>query len=199
LHPGSIIQQNVFETIRVGIIDQPCTFFKLSAIKNIFPLDTGFRYVMDRQLWWGYLLQHGQNNIVATPQVLTNFRLHHQSKSVTEGDFFENDFDRLKISLLTQLQAPKVLLNQIGTDLPKANIRWIINIAPTQNILAAFASFYAERCYVKDDLVGTAQLMRWVKKWKGAQMNRTEKKLWLASCFVPKPILMGLKKLKQKL
>src|SRR5665647_1802387 len=28
LHPGSIIKETVFETIQIGIIDQPCTFFR---------------------------------------------------------------------------------------------------------------------------------------------------------------------------
>jgi glycosyltransferase involved in cell wall biosynthesis len=198
-HPGSIIKQQVFETIRVGIIDQPCTFFKIEAIKNIFPLNHSLRYVMDRQLWWGYLLQHGQNNIICTQQVFTNFRLHAQSKSVADAEWFEKDFDRLKISLCKQLNAPEILLQQIENDLPELNIQWKINIAPKENILAAFAGYYAQRCYEKENLATTAQLMRWVKKWKGLQLSSSELKLWVATCLVPKPMLMALKKLKHKL
>ncbi len=199
LHPGSIIQKNVFETIQVGIIDQPCTFFKTVAIKNIFPLDVSLRYVMDRQLWWAYLLQHGQDNIIITEDIFTNFRLHEQSKTVTDGDLFENDFDRLKLSLLQQLNAPEILLKQIPAALPVSNTYWKINMSPVTHIMAAFATYYAERHYVKENLKETAALMQWVKKWKGNTMSSKELKLWAASCLMPKSVLMKLKKLKQKL
>lgn len=198
LHAGSIIKQNVFETLRIGIIDQPCTFFKTDAVKNIFPLDTSLRYVMDRQLWWGYLLQHGQDKIISTEEVFTNFRLHAQSKTVANGDLFENDFDRLKISLLQQLKAPEILLKQIPAGLAPTNIHWKININPFSHILAAFAAYYAERNYVKENLEEATALMQWVKKWKGNKLNRRELKLWAATCIIPKSVLMNLKKIKQK-
>ncbi len=196
LSPGSIIKENIFETIRVGIIDQPCTFFRRSTIEAFFPLDNSLCYVMDRQLWWNYLLRFGQEDILQTVEIFTNFRLHPRSKSVEAGALFEHEFDRLKLSLLTQLKAPVVLEQQILNRDLLLNHKWSIEIKPVNFIPAAFACFYAERCYVKKDLKTTAKLMKYVKRWKGIQMNKTEIKLWIACNLFPQGVTRFLKKLK---
>lgn len=195
LHPGSIIKRNIFETIRVGIIDQPCTFFRRKAVDVFFPLDTSLKYAMDKELWWRYLLKYGQQNILQTNEIFTNFRLHPQSKSVGEGDQFENEYDGLRLSLFSQLHAPGILCQQVTTT-KETEADWDIRIQPTDHILAAFASFYAERRYVNDELDITAQLMRLVSKWKHWKMNKTEWKLWIASVFFPSRFVMFLKKMK---
>ncbi|MEP6596327.1 MAG: hypothetical protein ABJA71_10290, partial [Ginsengibacter sp.] len=197
LHPGSIIKDNVFETIRVGIIDQPCTFFRRKCIESFFPLDDSLRYVMDRQLWWSYLLKYGQADILQTDEVFTNFRLHIQSKSIGEGDLFEFEFDQLKLGLFRQLHAPEILEQQLSVNVNEAKVTWDVAIKPANFILAAFASFFAERHYVKDELNDTSKLMKHVRKWKQWDMNKKEWKLWLAANLLPASFIMYLKKLKQ--
>ena len=108
LNFGSIIKENVYETLRVGIIDQPCTFFRKKKIDAFFPLNEMLHYVMDRQLWWGYLLQYGQGQILQTDEMFTWFRLHSQSKSIEQQKFFEGETDLLRSSLFTHLNAPAV-------------------------------------------------------------------------------------------
>lgn len=196
LHAGTIIKQNVFETIRIGIIDQPCTFFKRAYITSFFPLEISLRYVMDRQLWWCYLLREGQNNILQVNNIFTNFRFHVQSKSVSTPKLVEEEFDRLKLSLFSALSAPPLLQQQPVQTATALDCKWQVAIAPAPFVLAAFASFYAERNYVNDNLSITAELMRLVKKWKGFSMNRREWKLWINSNVIPKHLLMQLKKIK---
>ena len=133
---------------------------------------------MDRQLWWGYLLKYGQNNILFTDEIFTNFRLHLNSKSVGEGGLFENEFDRLKLSLFQQLNAPSILENQVCSNLNPFNIHWEIGIRPVNYIIAEFATWYAERNYIKDEMLAVKQLMKHVKKWKCLNMNIKEWKLW---------------------
>lgn len=198
LNAGSIIKENVFESIRTGIIDQPCTFFRKKIIDEFFPLNISLHYTMDRQLWWAYLLKHGQENIVQTKEVLTNFRIHPASKTVSNGDRVDEEFDRLKLSLFESLDAPEILKQQPEKKLLPLDCRWQVNIQPTL-VLAAFASFYAERNYVKDELDVTAKLMSLVKNWKGRNMNSRERTLWRNSTVVPRPLLMGLKKIKNSI
>ena len=62
--------------------------------------------------------------------------------------------------------------------------------------MAAFASFYAHRNYVKDELSNTAQLMSLVKKWRRGSMTKQEWKLWINSTIIPVDLLMRLKKIK---
>ena len=199
LHPGSIIKENVFETIRVGIIDQPCTFFKKEAISSFFPLDISLRYVMDRQLWWSYLLKFGQHNIMVSHDVFTNFRIHPYSKSVDEADLFEGEFDRLKLTLFRQLNVPAIMEQQLAESILPIKMQWKVGIGPTSHIAAAFATFFAERHYVNNDLENVSKLMRLVKKWKKFSLNKKEWKLWITSTIVPGIFLNRLKQIKNSL
>lgn len=198
LNPGSIIKKNIYETIRVGIIDQPCTFFRKKKIDTFFPLEPSLKYVMDKQLWWRYLLKFGQGHIVQTDEVFTWFRLHAQSKSIEQAQYFEAEADLLKLSLFRQLMAPPVLEAQLAFNnrLP-LNISWNILIPESIKVLAAFAAYYAERHYVKDDLEATSKQMKLVLKWKRAKMSLTEWKLWIAACLLTAPITHLIKKLKK--
>jgi len=199
LHPGSVIRENVFETIQTGIIDQPCTFFRKHTIDDFFPMDSALRYVMDRQLWWRYLLQYGQLNIMQVNDVFTNFRLHPQSKTVSDPHLVDNEFDGLKISLMEALDAPGLLKQQPEKTGTSLSASWQINVQPRDFILAAFATFYAERNYIKDEMEITAQLMQYVKKWKGFRLTEKEWKLWIISNVVPQKVLMQLKKIKHSI
>ena len=198
LHPGSIIEEDVYKTICTGIIDQPCTFFKLKKIADYFPLNTSLRYVMDRQLWWSYLLKNGQEHIKSTELILTNFRLHLSSKSVQDGHKFESEFDQLKLTLFKQLNAPHILLSQLIVKQQDVFIEWEISIGPRERILAAFASFYAGLQYVKGDLQQTGVLMKLVRDWKLKQLNSTERKWWLVGNVIPHFITKLVKKLRGK-
>ena len=198
LHLGSIIGKNIFETIRIGIIDQPCTFFKKESINTFFPLDDSLRYVMDRQMWWSYLLKYGQDDILTTLEIFTNFRLHSKSKSIGEADQFESEFDRLKLSLFRQLHAPVLLEKQLKENVSLVHRNWEIAILPEAYILGAFATWYAERYYVKDELDKVSDLMQLVKKWKGMQMNKKEWKLWMTSVVIPLKMTRSIKRIKNR-
>lgn len=199
LHAGSIINENVYQTIREGIVVQPATFFRTACIKSFFPLDNSLRYLMDRQLWWSYLLQYGQKNILQTDTVFTNFRLHAASKSVSEANYFENEFDRLKLSLFLELNAPEILTDQLCKNVMPVETKWnTINFSP-HLILAAFAAFYAERRYVNDELPVVAKLMKHFIKWKKGKMSKNEWKYWIAANAAPHYLVTGLKKIKKSL
>lgn len=200
LNGGSIIQQNVYETIRVGIIDQPCTFFRKKKIDAIFPLDDSLQYVMDRQLWWAYLLKYGQEHILKTNELFTWFRLHPKSKSIQQQQYFEAETDLLRLSLFRHLGAPVILEMQLNShNRPSPAIRWNVLIQHLTKVLAAHAAHYAERHYVKDDLEATSKLIKHVMRWKGIGMNAKEWKLWIAACLIPTPLTRLIKKLKNRM
>jgi glycosyltransferase involved in cell wall biosynthesis len=195
LHAGSIICPSLFDSILTGIIDQPCTFFRKQKIERFFPLDHSLRLVMDRQLWWQYLLSFGQEKIVVTDEVFTHFRLHAKSKTVSEASMVEVEFDRLKKSLFMHLQAPDILTEQVEYVKP-ASVGWQVAVEPKKHILAAFAAYYARRNYVQENLPATRALMKWVQRWKGMGMSRPEWKLWVSSVLLPHQLLMQLKRAK---
>ena len=197
LNTGSIIKQNVYETIRLGIIDQPCTFFRKNKIDAFFPLDESLLYMMDRQLWWSYLLTYGQGHLLQTDEIFTWFRLHPQSKSVEQQKDFEAETDLLRLSLFKHLDAPAIFEEQLNLNhRPSPDISWNILVRRSARVLAAFAAHYAERHYVKDDVATTSKLMKHVFRWKGIGMNAKEWKLWIAACLLPPSVTRILKKLK---
>lgn len=70
------------------IINQPATYYRLDMIKAIGGADPALRYVMDVELWWQLLFRHGAHHtrFVAFPMAM--FRLHDESKTVTQHSGF---------------------------------------------------------------------------------------------------------------
>ncbi|CAN5351605.1 hypothetical protein BH09BAC2_BH09BAC2_15840 [soil metagenome] len=192
----TFIEKDIFETIRKGIMVQPATFFKKKCIDNFFPLDITLRYMMDRQLWWSYLLKYGQDKIITVNKIITNFRLHPHSKTISEQEYFEEDFNTLKRTLFAQLNAPVILNEQVGKSNMLVQAKWQINIKPKKFILAAFAAWYAQRNYVNDKLTAAKLLIKFVKQSKGLRMNKQEWRLWIICCLLPQNVLLKLKKIK---
>ncbi|MDO1448848.1 glycosyltransferase family 2 protein [Rhodocytophaga aerolata] len=88
IYPG-----NLAKTIGWAKIDQPATFFHSSAIQKIGLLNNNLHYIMDKDWLIQYLFHFGLDKIVQIPDVLVNFRLHDNSKTVSLKESFvvEND------------------------------------------------------------------------------------------------------------
>jgi glycosyltransferase involved in cell wall biosynthesis len=197
LNKGSVIKDDLVDTIRIGIMDQPCTFFRKTSIDDFFPLCVDLHYVMDRQLWWKYLLKYGQDGILKTGTVFTNFRLHPNSKSVGFATLFEAEFDMLKFALFKQLGAPAILEEQLLTNRHSLNFQWQVEASNPKLILAAFASYYAERNYIIEDIEATGGLMKLVATWKGFKLSKKEWKIWIASNLLPRKVTRLIKRFRK--
>lgn len=83
-----VYQGNLAKTIGWARIDQPETFFRKSALDKMGLVDPDFHYVMDKEWWIRYLLHFGLDNIKKIDNKLVNFRLHEESKTVSQQDLF---------------------------------------------------------------------------------------------------------------
>lgn len=192
-HPGTVVKQNVFETIRVGIYTQPSSFMRMDMARNCFPLNNSLRYVMDRELWWKFLMQNGQEDVLKIDAQICNFRLHNSSKSVGEQEHFETEYDVLKRSLFKQLKAPEYFFSQLSESTKTVEIDWPVKSNQRMQILCAFASSFAQNAYVKNDLVSTSQFMSFIKKNSKTKMSSQERKMWLLSCLIPHAVVRTVK------
>lgn len=87
---GTDIHDILSKTIGGARIDQPETFFSISAVKKMGLLNERLHFVMDREWWIRYLLLFGQDGIIKTEQILVNFRIHEGSKTNNKpADFFQ--------------------------------------------------------------------------------------------------------------
>lgn len=196
-HPGTVVMKTWYESVRVGIYTQPCSFMRMSEARKCFPLNESLRYVMDRELWWKYLMRNGQEGVKKIDRRISNFRLHTTSKSVGEQNFFEIEYDALKRSLFKQLQAPEYFFLPLKDQGTQLDIQWPVAGKDKFQILAAFAAYYALRAYVEDDLGTTQKFISFVKKYRGGKLSFAERKMWVMSCIAPHSLVKGLKKIKK--
>lgn len=198
-NPGSIIRTTPEETIFTGIIDQPCTFFRIDCIRDFFPLETSLRYVMDKELWIRYLLKYGQIKIVTIPDNLNRFRYHATSKSMVEGTEFESEFLLLQYQLLKQLNSPGWLMDKFHlTENPviSHNLKPFEIIAVDQKkLLSLFAVDLAKRAYIRNDLQLAAKAIQWANKISG--INKKDWRLYFKTVLVPHNILKLLKRIRK--
>ncbi len=87
---GTILYQDLEETIFHGVIYQPSTYWRLPVLRSLLPLQTNLHYLMDADLWMRYLLLYGQRKVVKINDPLVKFRLHENSKTMSaESKFLE--------------------------------------------------------------------------------------------------------------
>ncbi len=84
-----IYPNNLPQTIGMARIDQPETFFHSSAYQKMGEVDTELHYLMDRDWWIKYLLHFGLNNTKKIDKNWVNFRLHQDSKTVSQIELFD--------------------------------------------------------------------------------------------------------------
>jgi len=94
--------------LRFPNINQPATFFRRKVMEDIMPLNINLHYLMDRELWLKYLLLYGINNVAVLDETLVYFRLHKNSKSVSQDEKFDSDYATLLYSLAKHHRLSKI-------------------------------------------------------------------------------------------
>lgn len=90
-NPGVDMYPNFEKTVGWARIDQPETFFKMSAIQKMGFLNADLHYVMDREWWIRFLLHFGQDKVKKVEDVFVNFRLHEDSKTFNYQKKFDSE------------------------------------------------------------------------------------------------------------
>ncbi len=70
------------------IVNQPATFWRMDVVRTIGGVDTALRYVMDLELWWQFLFRYGPEHMRFEATPFAAFRLHDESKTVTQHSGF---------------------------------------------------------------------------------------------------------------
>ncbi len=99
---------NLYKTIGWARIDQPETFFRKEAWDEVGLLNEKLHYAMDREWWMRYLYHFGLDGIVKIENVLVNFRLHDQSKTISANEKFQIEHDTIFYLLSTRSQNKKI-------------------------------------------------------------------------------------------
>lgn len=114
-----VYKGNLPKTIGWARIDQPETFFRKSALERMGALNPAFHYVMDKEWWLRYLLHFGLAGIKKIDDILVNFRLHPDSKTVSQALKFEEETHQLYLQLAEhfELAEEAALIRSIGASI----------------------------------------------------------------------------------
>lgn len=96
---GAAIYQDLLKTIAWSRMDQAGTFFSMEAIRVMGGVDESLHYVMDIEWWIRYLWLFGQHKIFKTDEIIAIFRLHEESKSVSQQPRFKKEIDSIFYTL----------------------------------------------------------------------------------------------------
>lgn len=97
------------EIFYVSHICQPATWFRMELFRKMAPLNIQLHYAMDSELWLQYLIAYGRNSIQEIPSVITAYRYHDASKTISLDYKFREDKLGLIYSILKVFKAPLFL------------------------------------------------------------------------------------------
>lgn len=99
IYEGTKIHGDLYELIYQGIIDQPPTFWKRTIVNELGELPESLHYTMDSFWWTKYLIMYGTEYVKRIDDVLTNFRLHDQSKTVANQHEFDSNRFAIRLAV----------------------------------------------------------------------------------------------------
>jgi glycosyltransferase involved in cell wall biosynthesis len=90
---------SIAKTLGSSLNVQPSTFFRLDKVKSLGGINNQLHYTMDQDLWYRYLLTFGGDKVKKTTEILVNFRIHNDSKTVSQTIKFERDLTSIYIAM----------------------------------------------------------------------------------------------------
>lgn len=147
VYKGTQYYPEVSKCIGNSINIQPSTFFDKERLDKIFPLNTSLHYAMDQEFWIRYLLSYGNKNITSIDKVLTNFRIHENSKTSKSYNNFKQDEYRIFSALATLINATLEMqvLNNYYPNLTKIDFEGIENNLKNEEVLEGIKYFLMNR------------------------------------------------------
>lgn len=118
---GSIICSTLEETIAIGHIQQPPTFFRLPIVKLLRGVAEDLHFCMDAELWVNYLTYFGLEGVKKVDLVTNLFRMHQAAKTSNLKSVFFRDKFNILVSLLYSLESVD-LSNQLLKDVIATNL-----------------------------------------------------------------------------
>lgn len=102
---GTILCSTLEETIAVGRIQQPPTFFRLSIVNKLGGVDNKLHFCMDTELWVSYLTYFGLTGIKKIDLVVNIFRMHNSAKTANLRSVYFQERFYILISLIRSLRS----------------------------------------------------------------------------------------------
>ncbi|MBL7813558.1 MAG: glycosyltransferase [Saprospiraceae bacterium] len=140
---GTLVFENLEQTIAWAFCDQPPTFMRLDIVKNLGKLETCLHFCMDAELWVNYLTHFGLSKVKKADDVFNVFRLHKQAKSSSQVSIYYQDRFNILFALaqsLKNITFPKQFVhdNKFFDFYLDKKYNWLIKI--DENLLSVHIS-----------------------------------------------------------
>ncbi len=113
---GGTIYSTLEQTLGRYSMGQPSHFYRTSVVRSLGGLNIGLHLTMDMELWFRYLLQHGQHRVAGTERTLSRFMVHDAAKSTALADGMRAERFAIFNSLLKDVQKPSALERWLNTE-----------------------------------------------------------------------------------
>jgi glycosyltransferase involved in cell wall biosynthesis len=185
-----LYKDNFAKTLGWARIDQPETYFRKKIFDQLGFLNERLHFIMDKEFWIRYLLSDGLMHIKKIPDVLVNFRLHANSKTLSKTANFllEENSVMYQVAKANNLHQIAYAMSQIlpitATD---ANPGYVIaDKVLAGRALSYFLLYRADEYYYQEDHNKCMQLLSIITR---EHLNDKDlqlyKKLNFRSAYVP--------------
>lgn len=156
---GTFLEKTLEKTIECCQVTQPSTFFRAEVIKKVGLIPEDIHYIMDGEMWVRFLLLYGQNSVYKHHMPLAYFRLHENSKTVSNG--LINNFLFERSSIINDLQR--------FIEVPvKIRDYWISNVYKTSTFYSLNRSWQ-----INNEVITTKKLRSYfVRKYINLQFQQ---------------------------
>lgn len=155
IHRSGIFK-SVEETLINQIINQQASFYKLAIIKSLGGINKRLHYCMDLDLWFRYLIQYGQENILLVDELFAHFRLHYESKTVQYQLRFRDEENLLWSHLLSKLKVNKSIVHFFSSNKKyPENGEWIFQAVQKKKLVQVICEKYFFEFYKKKNFAAS--------------------------------------------
>lgn len=191
---------SVEKTISKVSMGQPSQFYSLKAIREIGNcVNTALSHSMDKELWLRFLFRFGTEKVMFTNSVLSSFRLHGESKTVSLYELFRKDDYAIYHSIFEQFNAPDFLKKFVLKKDRNKNYKniWHEGVVNPELLFAYFAVRFATEYYTLGDYETCRKCLLYGRK-NGYPVDSNFLSLLGKVSLMPAPLINFARKTKNK-
>lgn len=158
---------------------QPSVFYRTEAVKQLGGVNENLHLCLDMDLWFRFLLKHGQSQIQTTEKILSRFLIHETGKSTAKAHEMEAEKYGTYRALLRDLELPEILQNFFAKFPTTDTIEYVLPRDLNKNeLLSNFAWHLMVEAYENNKMEQCRAYLEVVKK--GSRLSKIEKLEWKA-------------------
>jgi len=179
---------------------QPSQFYSMKAIHELGNcVNTSLSHSMDKELWMRFLFRFGTDKVKFTNNILSSFRLHGESKSVSLYEIFRKDDYALYNSIFRQFDAPVFLKDFVtGQEFNRDyKNEWYKGVINPELLFAYFAVRFATEYYTLGEYDNCRKCLLYARK-NGFPVDSNFLSLLGKVMLLPTPLINFARKMKNR-